>query len=151
MKSLLLTIGLGLGLLAHAQSKNTKSLVESQNFAFKAQMALPLGGKSHILTSDYDLRVTKEKVISFLPYFGRAYEAPADPTKSALDFSSKDFSYTSVPGKKDGWTVTIKPKDHKEVQQMVLSISSEGYASLQVVSTNRQSISFNGVIVNITK
>ncbi|HXB07900.1 MAG TPA: DUF4251 domain-containing protein [Puia sp.] len=146
MKSLLLIVGLGLGILARAQSKDTKSLVESQNFVFKAQTAIPQSGRSRNLTSDYDLKVSKDVVVSYLPYYGQAYEAPIDPSKGGLDFSTKDFSYASVPGKKDGWTVTIKPRDYKDVQQLVLRISSEGYASLQVISTNRQAISFNGVI-----
>ena len=146
MKSLLLIVALGLGVAARAQSKDTKALVESQNFVFKAQTALPMGGRSRNLTGDYDLRVSKDAVVSYLPYFGRAYVAPIDPSKGGIEFTSKDFSYTSVPGKKDGWTVTIKPRDYKDVQQLILSISSEGYASLQVVSTSRQAISFNGVI-----
>jgi hypothetical protein len=147
MKSFLFLLSLAMGIAAHAQSKSTKGLVESKNFVFKAQTALPLSGPSRNLTSDYDLRVTPESIVSYLPYYGRAYVAPMDPSKSALEFTSKDFDYTTTPGKKDGWTVTIKPKDYKEVQQMTLSISSEGYASLQVTSTNRQAISFNGVIV----
>ena len=146
MKSLLLIVALGLGVAARAQSKDTKALVESQNFVFKAQTALPMGGRSRNLTGDYDLKVSKDAVVSYLPYFGRAYVAPIDPSKGGIEFTSKDFSYISVPGKKDGWTVTIKPRDYKDVQQLILSISSEGYASLQVVSTSRQAISFNGVI-----
>lgn len=146
MKSLLLIVALGLGIAAGAQSKNTKALVEGRNFVFKAQTALPLSGRTRNLTSDYDLKVTKDKVVSYLPYFGRAYQAPIDPGKAPLDFTTREFSYTSVPGKKGGWTVTIKPKDYADVQQLVLNISSDGYASLQVLSTNRQAISFNGVI-----
>jgi hypothetical protein len=148
MKSLLLIVGLGFGFLARAQSKDTKALVESQHFVFRAQTAIPMGGRSRQLTGDYDLRVSKEKVVSYLPYYGRAYEAPIDPAKGPLEFTTKDFNYNSVPGKKDGWTVTIKPRDNRDIQQLVLSISSDGYASLQVVSSSRQSISFNGIIDN---
>jgi hypothetical protein len=146
MKSFALFLALGLGTIAHAQSKSVKDLVESQDYVFKAQTALPMSGRTRNLTTDYDLQVSKASVVSYLPYFGRAYVAPMDATKSALDFTSNDFSYTTTPGKKEGWTVTIKPKDYKEVQQMTLSISSDGYATLQVTSTNRQAISFNGVI-----
>ncbi|HEY4337974.1 MAG TPA: DUF4251 domain-containing protein [Puia sp.] len=147
MKSFALLLSLALGIAAHAQSKSVKELVESKTYVFKAQSALPLSGPTRNLTSDYDLRISPASVASYLPYYGRAYVAPMDATKSALEFVSKDFEYTSKPGKKDGWIVTIKPKDYKEVQQMTLSISSEGYASLQVTSTNRQAISFNGVVV----
>jgi hypothetical protein len=151
MKSLLLIMALGLGITAGAQSKNTKALVEDQNYTFKAQQALPLGGRTRILTSDYDLKVSKDKVVSYLPYFGQAYQAPIDASKGPLDFTTKDFNYASVPGKKDGWTVTIKPKDNRDVQQLILTISSAGYASLQVISTYRQAITFTGVIVPLSR
>ncbi|MBN9384553.1 MAG: DUF4251 domain-containing protein [Chitinophagaceae bacterium] len=129
-----------------AKEAAIKSLVDSQNYVFVAQSALPLSGRVRQLTSDYDLRVTKNSIISYLPYFGRAYQAPLDPTKGGIQFTSKDFDYTTTPGKKSGWTVQIKPKDYRDVQQMTLSISASGYGSLQVVSTNRQPISFNGYI-----
>lgn len=148
MKSFVLLVALALGTTAHAQSKPVKDLVESQSYVFKAQTALPLGGRVRNLTSDYDLRVSKAEIKSYLPYYGRAYSAPMDPTKNVLEFSSKDFSYTMTPGKKDGWTVTIKPNDYRDVQQMTLTISSKGYATLQVTSRDRQAISFNGVIAD---
>src|SRR5258708_1293554 len=152
MKHFLLILGISLGVVASAQTgSSVKDLVESQNYVFKAQTALPMQGRARTLTSDYDLKVTKASVVSFLPYYGEAYVAPMDPANNGLDFTSKDFSYTSTPGKKDGWTVTIKPKDHKDVQQMTLSISSEGYATLQVISTNRQAILFNGIVTGISQ
>jgi hypothetical protein len=50
------------------------------------------------------------------------------------------------PRKKDGWNVMIRPKGDKDVQQIALTISSEGYINAQVVSRNRQPINFSGVI-----
>lgn len=124
-----------------------KNMVEGQNYVFQAQQALPLGARTRQLTTEYDLKVTKETIISDLPYFGRAYSAPIDPTKGGIQFTSKDFGYNLAPNKKDGWTAVIKPKDNRDVQQMTLNISSEGYANLQVTSINRQPISFSGIIV----
>jgi len=146
MKSFVLLLSLGAVMVAHAQSKPVKEAVESKNYVFTAQTALPMSGRARNLTSEYDLRVSPGTVISYLPYYGRAYQATIGSTGSPLDYTSKDFEYTITPGRKDGWTVTIKPKDYREVQSMTLSISSEGYATLQVTSTNRQAISFNGVV-----
>jgi hypothetical protein len=150
----LLSLLLLCSLPAHTNAQDTKqdkqaaikNIVDSQNYVFVAQTALPLSGRTRQLTSDYDLKITKTSIVSYLPYFGRAYQAPIDPTKNSLDFTSKDFDYTSTPGKKGGWNVTIKPRDNRDVQQMNLSISSSGYGTLQVTSTNRQPISFNGYI-----
>ena len=123
-----------------------KNLVDSQNYVFIAQSAMPMSGRVRQLTPDFDMKVTKSSIVSYLPYFGRAYTAPIDPTQGGLQFTSKDFDYTTKPRTKGGWDVQIKPKDYRDVQQMSLSISSTGYATLQVTSTNRQPISFNGYI-----
>jgi len=121
--------------------------VESQEYDFRPQTAMPLGGRTRELTTDFDLKVTKETVVSYLPYFGQAYTAPMDPSQGGLQFTSKEFDYSVTNRKKGGWDVQIKPKDNREVQQMSMTISVDGYASLQVISTNRQPISFNGYIM----
>jgi hypothetical protein len=124
-----------------------KNLIDSGVYVFRAQSVMPMTGRVRQLTTDdYTLKITKEKITSDLPYFGQAYTAPMDPTKAGIQFTSKDFSYTMTPRKKGGWDVLIKPKDYKDVQQMTMTISSAGYASLQVISNSRQAISFNGIV-----
>jgi hypothetical protein len=130
-----------------AAAQPTKSLIDSQRFVFQPWTAQPLRGATrNVANNNYTLTVGRDKIDSDLPYFGRAYVAPADPGNGGLEFTSKKFSFMLTPRKKDGWTVLIKPKDHPDIQQMQLTISSTGYASLQVFSTNRDVITFNGII-----
>jgi hypothetical protein len=129
-----------------------KSLIDSQNFVFKAQTALPMGGRSRQLTSDYDLKITKEEVVSYLPYFGRAYSStPGAP--GGLEFTSKDFDYTIKENKKDnGWDIMIKPKDTQQARELYLTAFKNGSANLQVSSNDKQNISFTGYLApNKTK
>jgi hypothetical protein len=81
-----------------------------------------------------------------VPYFGRAYTAPMDPTKGGIQFTSTKFEYKETKRKKGGWEILIKPKDTQDVSQMVLTVSETGFASLQVISNNRQPISFSGYV-----
>jgi hypothetical protein len=127
----------------------TKQLIEAKQYVFIAQSAMPLSGRVRQLTPDYDLKVKKDTIVSWLPYFGRAYSAPMDPTQGGIQFTSTSFQYTVTPRKKGGWDISIKPGDARDVQQMQLSVSETGYASLQVISVNRQAISFNGYITAI--
>jgi hypothetical protein len=146
--------------LLHAQSSKAdktaqkqaaiRHLVESQHYDFVVQSVMPLSGRTRQLNyGDYDLKITKEAIVSYLPYFGRAYTAPIDPSKGGIQFTSKDFHYSIEHGKKGGWNVSIKPTDYTDVQQLSLSISADGYATLQVTSTSRQAISFYGTIAAI--
>jgi len=123
-----------------------KSLMDAQNYVFVAQNAFPMGGRMRSITPDYNLTVSKDSIVSYLPFFGRAYTADYGASKSPLDFKTLSFDYSAQPGKKDGWSVIIKPKDKKSVQSMNLTVSSEGYASLQVTSNDRSAMSFNGYI-----
>ena len=129
-----------------AQKIAFKNMVDSQHFVFQAQTVTPLRGNFRNLTSLYDVRVTKDSLISYLPYFGQAYTAPIDQTKSSLDFTSASFSYSVSPHKKDGWNITIKPKDKSQIQQYIFTVFNNGKASLSIISTSKDQISFNGYI-----
>jgi len=125
---------------------DVKDMVENSNYVFHAEFANPMRGGNINLTSEYDLRVSKDTLVAYLPYFGRAYQAPMDPTDGGIHFTSTRFTYTKQQNKKGGWDIYVKPSDAKGVEKMFLSISEDGYASLQVTSSQRDPISFQGYI-----
>lgn len=132
----------------NAQEKNAaeiKRIVESKNFIFEAQTVNPQIGGSRTLTSDYDLTITPDTVIAYLPYFGRAYTAPIDPSDGGVKFTSTKFEYIAVQRSKS-WEITIKPKDATDVQQLFLDIYDNGSANLRVSNLNRQGIAYYGFI-----
>ena len=139
-----------------AKLADIKNLVTSQRYSFNANYVLPLGGGGHALTSYYELRISKDTVYAYLPFFGRAYKADYGSIDNGIDFTSTKFTY-KLTNKKDGWDIVIVPLDHnsmtdaKGVVNMRLTISSDGYATLQVNNTNRDAISFNGYIEAIKK
>ncbi|MCW3092300.1 MAG: hypothetical protein JWP81_3369 [Ferruginibacter sp.] len=123
-----------------------KNAVENQAYTFYAQNVTPSSGRQRFLTSEYTLNISKDTIESYLPFFGRAYSAPMDPSDAGIKFASTSFDYNLAPRKKGGWNVDIKPKDAQGVQQLTLSVFENGNATLQVISTNRQPISFNGYV-----
>lgn len=135
-----------------AQEKKDKKAaitqaVESRNYVFKAQTALPQSGSTRQLTTDFDLRVSKDTIVSDLPYFGRAYTAPMNPAEGPLRFTTTNFEYSITDRKKGGWDVVITPKDMHDPRQLTLTIFDNGSASVVVTSYNRQPISFNGYVI----
>ncbi|RKR85741.1 uncharacterized protein DUF4251 [Mucilaginibacter gracilis] len=122
-----------------------KSIIDAQNYVFKAQYVQPMRGGNKYITPDYDLRISKDSVISYLPYFGRAYVAPFDPQDAGMMFTATEFDYKVVENK-NGWDVSIKPVNTKDVRYMRLSVSKDGYATLQITSNNRDAISYQGYI-----
>ena len=139
----------------HAQSQDKKirdsvirNIIETKTYTSVAQTAQPTAGRIRQLTSTYQLDVNKDTVVSDLPYFGRAYTAPIDPSQGGIQFTSTQFEYVTTPKKKGGWTILIKPKENTDARQLILDVSSSGFANLQVLSNNRQSISFAGYVTN---
>ena len=125
-------------------------IINEQKFVFNAQTVMPSSGRTRQLTSNYDLTISKDSVASWLPYFGRAFQAPMDPTKGGIQFTSTDFDYTPAQ-RNDGWDITIKPKDTRDVQELYLTVFKNGNATLRVSSISRQPISFGGVITEKSK
>ena len=148
--ALLLSAFLAFSFMAGAQEKDpvkVKAMVESKNFVFVADYVNPQSMRSRSLTSsEYDLTIKPGEVISYLPYFGRAYSAPING-EGGIKFTSKDFDYNLVKTKKHNWDISIKPKDANDIQEMYLTVFDNGTASLRVNSLNRQSISYRGYVV----
>jgi hypothetical protein len=136
-----------------AEQAAVKNMVADNNFFFVADYAIPMHGGSKLLTSIYDLKISKDSIIAFLPYYGQAYLSPAPgETEGGIKFTSTKFNYKVSQAKKGGWEIVITPADHnitdwRDVQQLRLNISPDGYASLFVNSSNRDPISFEGNVV----
>ena len=133
---------------AKAQETNEatlKNILTNKNFIFKAQSAWPLQGTVVQLTPGFDLRVLIDSINAYLPYFGRAYQT-SYANGSGISFTSTKFEYKLKEKGKGGWELVIKPADTRDVTQLIYSISTNGFATLQVTSNNRQAISFYGVV-----
>src|SRR5690349_475801 len=110
-----------------------KQLIESKKYAFMAQSVSPLRGSTRQLTPEYDVRVIGDSLVTFLPYFGRAYSAPIN-SEGGIKLTTTKFDYKVQPAKKGGYEITFAPVDNSEVRQLRLSVSANGYAQLQVIS-----------------
>src|SRR5436190_19927947 len=117
---------------AYAQDKGSeiKNMVDSRQFTFHAQTALPMSGRSKQLTSEYYLKIFKDSALSELPYFGRVYSSSYGTTEGGFHFTTTKFDYSSKAGKKGGWEISIKPKDVRDFREFSLSISANGYGTL---------------------
>ncbi|MFV0420439.1 MAG: DUF4251 domain-containing protein [Dysgonomonas sp.] len=119
--------------------------IESGDYKFIPQKAIPMGASPVNLSYTFSLKVSKDSIDSYLPYYGRAYIAPS-PTDGGIKFVSTDFNYTISEKKKGMWDISIIPNDNQKRYRLSLNVGETGYGTLTVQDTNRQSISFYGVI-----
>lgn len=152
---IVLSVAIGLTMCGTAQTATEKEAVAYEvnqrvndfDFTFKATYAYPTGFRSIYLSPYYDVKVNPDTVRAYLPYYGRAYVAPMDPSKGGIKFTSTDFDYKVEPGRKKGnWQVSIRTRDTEREIFFFFDIWENGTARLNVTDTNRQPISFQGDI-----
>jgi len=135
--------------LTQAEQEKYNQLAEqvsSRDLVFVARFANPMNMRTVSLTGNYTLRISEDKIEADLPYFGRAYSAPINPSDGGIRFTSMDFDYLAVPKKGNALEITIKPKDVKDSPVLYLHINATGNSTLSFQDNIRQSISFSGDI-----
>lgn len=122
------------------------SLVAIPKIEFKPNQASPTSYKAINLSFGYYLRITKDTVQCYLPYFGRAYTANLNSNEAGINFTSTKFEYQKEANPKGVYAIRIQPTDTSQKFKLYLNVQESGYASLQVTDPDRQSISFYGAI-----
>ncbi len=148
---------------AQTDKATTAKIVEAKTYTFVARSATPLnvqdisavmsrmpgniqGGTINLNENYYEVKVTPDSVIAFLPYYGRSFTAPIGQNEGGVKFNSKKFEYKSTKGRKRGWDILIETKDAKENFRLVLNIGDEGYATVSLNSNAKQSITYQGYL-----
>ena len=134
-----------------SEQEQLKVNIDSRHFTFNAQSAIPMSGRTRQLTGSNTLVINGDSLEAYLPYFGRAYSVTPGETNGGINFSSTSFSYDVRKAKNGGWIIKIIPKNKKNASTMELSISADGYSTLQVTSNYRQMISFYGQLSGNSK
>ena len=144
---IILCIAAGNGMLkAQEKESAVTKMLKDRIYTFTAQSYTSTTVSQRQLTDDYSLRIKSDSVIGLLPYYGQSYSAQINVTDGGLKFSSAKFDYDFVEKKKGKCEITIRPKDDRTVQVLYLTVFSDGGAQLQVSSSNREPMTFNGYV-----
>lgn len=120
-----------------------KKLLVSENYKIDVRTALPMRGRSIPLSSPYSLEIRNDSVISYLPYFGRAYSIPYGGG-DGLNFKAPLKEYSMEMDKKGNAMIKFTARNPEDNYEYRAKVYSNGSASIDVNMTNRQSISFQG-------
>ena len=129
------------------QAQFLSEKIESFNFKFIATHAYPQNFNPVYLSSPYDVKVSSDTVQAYLPYYGRAFSAPMDPSEGGIKFTSTDFKYEIEKGRKAGnWIIKIITADTNRPFELNFNLWDNGSGSLNVQDRDRQNISFQGSV-----
>jgi hypothetical protein len=136
-----------------AATDSITQMILDTNFVFHARNANPMAGGTIFLNYNYTLTVKSDSIIGWLPYYGRSFSAPLNPSDGGIKFTTVKYKYDIKPNKKKNmYQIHIVPKDLgmfatvHDVQQIWINVGTSGYATLQVMSNTRTPISFSGTI-----
>lgn len=120
-----------------------KELLASEKYKIHANTAFPMRGRSIPLSSPYALEVRNDSVISYLPYYGRAYSIPYGGGEG-LVFKAPLKDYKTEKDKKGNTRIQFSARTLEDKYDFSVSVFDNGAASIDVMMQNRQSISFSG-------
>lgn len=121
--------------------------IRQRTFTVDFTYVTPQRMTAHVLTTDYWIRISGDSIDSQLPYFGVAYRADLGQTESPLSFKGHISSYEIVERKSNRRTLRVRTARGIDQLDYYLTIGNTGNASLNVLSTDRESIGFNGEMV----
>jgi hypothetical protein len=128
--------------------QEVKALVDGGSYFFRAQNMYPTGARSKVINETYYTLIVKpEELTADLPYAGRAYQAPANPAEVGVKFTSKDFAVEKKITKKGDQEFRFTPKDVQDVRECLLTVYNNGNANVVFTFNQRQTISYQGIIL----
>ena len=130
---------------AAEQAKAVKSALETKKYVIAVNMMYPSQGPSKHLSYGYSVEVRNDSLISYLPYFGRAYSVPYGGGKG-LNFSAPIINYRESQQNSDLRHVEIDVKNDEDTYLYSLDIFDNGSTTIDVRSRQRERINFSGIM-----
>ncbi|RZN83508.1 MAG: DUF4251 domain-containing protein [Winogradskyella sp.] len=149
------------------QYSETKALIESGNFKFEAKWAIPLGndisnlglsipggsaifqgGRVDISNNSNMVSIDGNNADVYLPYFGRVFFPKRVSNERGIQYKGEIEDYTvDYNEKKKIIILKFKANSPGDFLKFIYRINYGGSTTLTVNSTNRQTISYNGRLV----
>ena len=127
---------------AEQAAKVTKAL-EARDYKIAVNRMYPMKGSSRSVSYGYSVEVRNDSLISYLPYFGGAYNVPYGGGKG-LNFSERIGSYRESQKNNGERQIEINVTNEEDTYIYLIKIFSNGNSSIDVTSRQRDHISYSG-------
>jgi len=127
---------------AEQAAKVTKPL-EARDYKIAVNRMYPMKGSSKSVSYGYSVEVRNDSLISYLPYFGGAYNVPYGGGKG-LNFSERIGSYRESQKNNGERQIEINVTNEEDTYIYLIKVFSNGNSSIDVTSRQRDHISYSG-------
>jgi hypothetical protein len=131
-----------------AKEAALRSAIEKREYIIDVNKMIPMKSSSKTLTSLYSIEIKRDTIISYLPYFGEAYNIPYGGGKG-LNFTATITAYNQMFDHKGKAIIELDTKNEEDRYHYFIEIFLNGSSFISVRSYNRQSISFHGHVREI--
>lgn len=125
--------------------EEVKNLIDDKTFVFNAMQVFLKNKNIICLPQFYTVKIETNQITSFLPIQSLAFEEEVEIQDSPFTFKQSIEKY-NVNKKDKNIVVRIETTNEDELVIYTFTISKYGHTSLRVTNTNRQCISFKGII-----
>jgi len=128
---------------------STKKLVESTKFIFEVNAVTPYGG-SRIIAVGEGLLIENNMLYVSLPFIGTSHVGIIGESNK-IEFTNENTEYSiKYDARKKRIYIGFEIEHKGESFTFYLSIFSNGKSNLQILSSSRSQISYDGIIKEIT-
>lgn len=120
--------------------------LNDRNYKIEVDRMYPMRGSSRNVSFGYSVEVRNDTLISYLPYFGRAYNVPYGGGKG-LNFKAPIESYQEYMRKNGLRHIEIGTLNDEDSYLYTIEVFDNGSASIEVRARQRERISYSGNMV----
>lgn len=124
-------------------SANVINALNNRDYMIAIDRMYPMRGSSRHVSYGYSVEVRNDSLISYLPYFGRAYNVPYGGGK-ALNFTAPIVSYQEFLKRNSLRHIEIGVTNDEDTYLYTIDVFDNGNASVDVRARQRERISYSG-------
>lgn len=125
------------------RAKQVAAALADRHYTIAVRMMHPMRGRSVHVSYGYELKVKGDTLMSYLPYFGRAYAVPYGGGKG-LHFTELISGYRSWKTKKGSTMVELTTVNDEDSYYFMLEIFENGNATVDVQMKQRDRVRYDG-------
>ncbi len=126
-------------------SANVTNALNNRDFKIAIDRMYPMRGSSRHVSFGYSVEVRNDTLISYLPYFGRAYNVPYGGGKG-LNFTAPISSYQEFMKRNGQRHIEIGVTNDEDTYFYTIEVFNNGSSSIDVQARQRERISYSGDI-----
>jgi hypothetical protein len=124
-------------------SANVTNALNNRDYKIAIDRMYPMRGSSRHVSFGYSVEVRNDTMVSYLPYFGRAYNVPYGGGKG-LNFTAPIASYQEFQKRNGLRHIEIGVVNDEDTYLYTIEVFDNGSSSIDVHARQRERISYSG-------